>query len=489
MDDYKHALQYYAASRLDGSQRHVSFVVSGADVSGEGELKMMDIMIEQALSMPKADTHVLVGNDADLIVMDMGSLRPNVYVMSSAASQEYSFFSTSQMGTLLKQRFGSKACWLDFVLLSILAGNDYIPKLSGVGLPTVWNAYEALRGSLSCEEGPGAGALLTSNGQFHWPSLVVLLEALAKDENPAQGNETADKPRVMEPKSAHRVEQYLSGILWNVDMYVNGQCCNQVYTYPHSAAPSPSQILRWCLVQKEASGTQQWPLVKVPHSDGKPMSLRACLFAVLPRAAKALLPKPLQDLTESPKLTSLFEGTEDCEKCNPLRSRWQSCISQVRTIRDKIKEAEAEAMQPVLQNPNNQQPDLSELQEQLLKSRFACRVANSNYFGHRVTAHTIKPVPWDDLIEAVDAIPDTQFSDIELQNMASSEDSWGMIIRHETCKTPLPRVWRNIAWSDFHPLPKQPSLSMKQLRSQGLVCAVAPPIPRRRRQWCNFSNF
>ena len=160
MRHIRDALHYYAASRLDGllKDKDTVVMVSGSDAWGEGELKMVDIMIEQALNgalngfiSGRQDSHVMVGNDADLIVMSVASLVDNVYVMtdsekanrSKKSTGRYRFFSTNELLSSLQTHQGSTA-HLDFAALAIFTGNDYLPKLRGVSLPRMWAVYKQL---------------------------------------------------------------------------------------------------------------------------------------------------------------------------------------------------------------------------------------------------------------------------------------------------------------------------------------------------------
>ena len=54
MRKIRDSLEYYAASRLESKLSSTSMLISGSEVYGEGELKMLDVMIAQATGEMKA---------------------------------------------------------------------------------------------------------------------------------------------------------------------------------------------------------------------------------------------------------------------------------------------------------------------------------------------------------------------------------------------------------------------------------------------------
>lgn len=62
---------------------------------------------------------------------------------------------------------------MDFVFLTLLLGNDYLPKLRGASLPRLWSFYKGLR------RGPFASTpLLDASGQLSAVFLTALLKPL-----------------------------------------------------------------------------------------------------------------------------------------------------------------------------------------------------------------------------------------------------------------------------------------------------------------------
>ena len=74
--EIKHRYFFPLQSRLHATLTSHHSACIAADVAGEGEIKLLSYLYAQ----PPEDTFLLVGSDADLVVMALSSLRP--YVMA-----------------------------------------------------------------------------------------------------------------------------------------------------------------------------------------------------------------------------------------------------------------------------------------------------------------------------------------------------------------------------------------------------------------------
>jgi len=94
----------------------------------------------------------------------------------------------------------------------------------------------------------------------------------------------------------------------------SGQCPHQSFEYSSKTTPTPGQIVEW-IHERQAEGSLD---MIAPRSQNRPLTPGESLVALMPKAAKDLLPRPLQDLSTHPELLSLYHG-EECTTCPTLR--------------------------------------------------------------------------------------------------------------------------------------------------------------------------
>ncbi|KAK4534401.1 hypothetical protein CDCA_CDCA01G0426 [Cyanidium caldarium] len=225
MCDLSHALQYYAATKVDSDPlwKDLTVIVSGAEVPGEGEHKIMEyirLQKERGL-MPPNTRHCLYGLDADLIFLSLMTHEPHFLLlrekvdfqapfrrkrkepvrptdMDRDAAGEFELFGISVLRDYLAMEFSELRDKLapgvydleriidDLVLLAFLVGNDFIPHS-----PTLEIREGALSSMLLLYKKllPRFGGYLThANGSLDnprlidWKRLEILMSMLGKLE-------------------------------------------------------------------------------------------------------------------------------------------------------------------------------------------------------------------------------------------------------------------------------------------------------------------
>jgi len=94
----KEALCFYACARLQRNRRYsnIEFYISGGDVPGEGEVKIMERIYFLASQDNRASqaSYMIFGSDADIVVMGIASQLQNIFVLTSGSkSRTYYCFS------------------------------------------------------------------------------------------------------------------------------------------------------------------------------------------------------------------------------------------------------------------------------------------------------------------------------------------------------------------------------------------------------------
>jgi len=170
------ALAYFICQRLSSRKyEHVKFYMSGANVAGEGELKIMKYIKSMPERMQQRDVFALVGSDADLVLLAIASRVPHISILNAISAtsgpliaripkQEKadtlnSSSSSAHRGSrgevfveiginkliqefsVLVPNSNSLNTGTDFVALSIMSGNDYLPKVPQFFIHQYWDHY------------------------------------------------------------------------------------------------------------------------------------------------------------------------------------------------------------------------------------------------------------------------------------------------------------------------------------------------------------
>ena len=396
----RRALEYYATSRLCGvagvwSGRRPCVYVSGADVAGEGEVKLLQHLRHLASSgQAERQSALLVGPDADLLLLALAA-RPDhatapVDVLTTDSEGRRKLFRVTQLcahfGRQLRPKqshgqggperrlaedveaytkkqfseyFGGTAEWeraapalppsggagdggggdglasLDFVVVVMLQGNDYLPKLRGAQLQRMWAKLAALgRGAYLGQHllapQPNGGILLnlpmflTLVTGASVASHVSELQTVAGDVAAGEGEEEeSGEEEVVDGAELEELEElevassgtrgrcdvnaYVRTLLWCAHAYVaGGQQLDYAISYRHPAAPTAAQL------EAHFAGIHAWPSYEPPPPDarGTPLRPDAFAMALLPAAAQPYVPAPLQPLmAEGHALSDLFHAS------------------------------------------------------------------------------------------------------------------------------------------------------------------------------------
>jgi hypothetical protein len=150
------ALIYWAWQRL---QRHsksplvngVKIYISPSTVAGEGEVKLLEWILQK---QPRGGSLAILGGDSDLVLEGLiipPQLTHNVFVLLPDGNKQYLSVSLWETTRALAQYLPHLSSQdllhvrTDLVLLLILNGNDYFPKLRGCnGFNKVFHPYLAL---------------------------------------------------------------------------------------------------------------------------------------------------------------------------------------------------------------------------------------------------------------------------------------------------------------------------------------------------------
>ena len=203
-------LKYFISKKIteDADWQNVEVVLSGHEVPGEGEHKIMEY-IRQAKAQPGYDAnvrHCLYGLDADLIMLGLLSHDPhfcllreevtfgrqnqkkskelehqNFYLMHLCVVREYLELEFQQLKHpgALSFAFDMERVIDDFILMAFFVGNDFLPHLPHLhinegALSLMFDTYKTIL--------PKVTGYVNEKGRINLDRLQVLLDELSKVE-------------------------------------------------------------------------------------------------------------------------------------------------------------------------------------------------------------------------------------------------------------------------------------------------------------------
>ena len=214
-------LKYFINKKIseDMDWQGVEIVLSGHEVPGEGEHKIMEY-IRLAKAQPEYDAnirHCLYGLDADLIMLGLLSHDPhfcllreevtfgratqkkskelehqNFYLMHLCIVREYLELEFQELKepSALEFSFDMERVIDDFILMAFFVGNDFLPNLPNLhinegALALMFKVYKSVL--------PRAGGYINERGIINMSRLALLLEELSHVEYRFFESESADE--------------------------------------------------------------------------------------------------------------------------------------------------------------------------------------------------------------------------------------------------------------------------------------------------------
>jgi 5'-3' exonuclease len=277
-------------------QIKINILMSGPD---EAELKIIRSLIKQSTN--KTDTHVIVSNDADIVVMAcaLHNIR-NVYIMIKNPTIQ--FISIDKLVDGIQSKNNIKGISLfpgiDISMVSLFMGNDYLPKLNFIDFNKMYSSYFD-----TCKI--FKQGLIADNYSFNKKFLLELFRTICVN---------LDQKWINRFKFTNfnkdLYKNYLEGLLWCIKSYATGLCEKYDYMYNYKESPHPLGILYYLeLVNNE---------ITYPVPASMPIPEKVYGILVIPKKAKYLIDSKYYNIIDT-KLNFLFEE-EECKDCHEYHS-------------------------------------------------------------------------------------------------------------------------------------------------------------------------
>jgi 5'-3' exonuclease len=326
LDNLSKYIDWWIKQKVSSEWSHLEVVFSGEKVPGEGEHKLITYLRKYSR---QSETYCVYGVDADLIMLSLGTMLPNFFLIreNMHANNEYFVVDVGQSRHQLVSKmsweanmdqFDEVSCIYDFIFLCFATGNDFLPHVPSIeiidgGIETMISAYRAVGAECGHLTEKRAGTIF-----FRLGSLKKFFEYIASKENEimewklnkkhsyfpdtllescsnihaSSGQAVLDFDRYhaewSREKFGDRVEKvctdYLDGLHWVINYYIMG-VPTWTWLFEHHYAPFARSIL------KVIDGYSFKPFSKTqPH----PPFMQ--LMSVLPPKSRALLPPVLGDV-------------------------------------------------------------------------------------------------------------------------------------------------------------------------------------------------
>jgi 5'-3' exonuclease len=333
--------------------QHLTVCFSNEKVPGEGEHKIMSFVRRYSSA---DETWCIYGLDADLILLGMLLPVKNVYIFRELEYNVFHFLNIhmfqKELSTLLRWDTGKPFCQRtavhDFVLLSFLVGNDFLPTIPSLAildgaLDIIMQAYR--------ETGQKHGHIIRQRHNeyvFHLPALSTLLSKIAQREKGLleakyNANDIFHRdPLVLQHLSrghdgtyrldfdAYRqtyydkkcpghmsdiASLYIHGMHWVLNYYMKGMT-DWTWFYPHLYAPFLGDIVRHLDVYDPQ---QHAPRRSVP------VDPLLQLFMILPHTSRVLLPACFHRFYEDKDLEKYFSMDFEIDVAGK-RKDWEGIV-------------------------------------------------------------------------------------------------------------------------------------------------------------------
>jgi hypothetical protein len=306
----------------------VEFVIMIEGVN-EGEMKIR-YQLEYISCKNKEDTHIVFSTDSDMILLLTScTYLDKIY----QAMKKDSILSIGELHKKHCEKYGKTSTSKnDFIFLSLLMGNDYLPKLQYLTLENLWDAYKFYspyyqKGLVQYDT---KEKIVKTNNIFMY-DIINYASKKVKNNFANQCDENDFN------KSFYK--EYIQGLFWCFGMYVTGMCTDYKFLYNSTEKPHYLGLMFAFIVSENTYKITKSPPI---HND---------LYGILliPEKANILLTKEQRMIADKLVIEHpIIYEEERCELCNEYYKTIMNDKKQHRslpvngenrgTLQDKIKD-------------------------------------------------------------------------------------------------------------------------------------------------------
>lgn len=250
----------------------IKFETSFSNIDGEGEIKINKKIKEKEGIY---NTVLVIGNDADIIVLSKARKIPNIYVYNNSTKVE-----------LIDVKKIIAVNNNDFVFISLMLGNDYLPKLCYTTYNTLWQAcdtYHFLHKAIINYDFMQKKKYIRKKDCRTLFTFFCILNSLVKP--------TYAKFNINKYDKKH-AKNYIDGLLWSLHLYLDATITKYDYVYNYSNSPTVANIMHYLITNIKKK-------YLVPISDVLPIDHKHYTIFTIPLSHINLIPKECHDIVNT----------------------------------------------------------------------------------------------------------------------------------------------------------------------------------------------
>lgn len=329
--------------------RKVECKVSSSKEPDEGEVKIFKEIKKIAEKNPY-DNYLVIGNDADIVVLGLLATSSRNIDILFRNKNEMDIISINKIVNMARIKLeliqypynDQKTIMLrkDIALISILMGNDYLPKIAFTKNNVLWEAY-AKYFELNKKYIYEVNKLNFVNFQKY---LTILNQHI---QQKYKNTECITDDKI--------IENYLTGLVWCIDSYSNGSTIDYEYQYDGDKNPSVYDLITYLNRHDEF---QIKPITK-----GVPIPHEMYPLLVMPKKAKILIPERYHKLMDKEFAEYFYEDPKEIIDLKKELTNLRSTI-----IKRRKEGLDTEELR---NNLKDKETHLKELKEKHLPKKFS----------------------------------------------------------------------------------------------------------------------
>lgn len=285
--------------RFNGNKKFRYNIISSTK-PGEGEVKVMNEIISN--NKDDKSSHLIIGNDSDIIVMCMSTCIDNLYVYSTTTDRILS------INTLHEYHRSP----LDYACISLLLGNDYLPRLMGVSPKTLYKSYNNSCNIIYDEHFNSKELDLVDKGTklINRDVFINLLKSMMVNV-PKQWNRVSHN--ILFSNNDKEIENYIYGLSWCLNMYTHGTCKDYSYECIYTTLDKKFYILQIYLYVKKLTNEEFINIQRIKTYN--PVNTLYYSLFVMPKSCVKLLSEKQIKLSQIHEVQKIIYDQELCDIC------------------------------------------------------------------------------------------------------------------------------------------------------------------------------
>jgi 5'-3' exonuclease len=306
MDTLKQTLKKYLENV---KKKYKVDVITIFNEPNEAEMKIIKQIIK---SSNLNESHAIISNDCDVIVIAASSNIKKIYIINICPKKTIRCFSVDKLMDLHNKKTNCNNT--DFAFVMLLVGNDYIPKLNFISFESLWSSYSKTIINNNKR-------LITNELTINPDSFTIFLRNLITYIPFNQNNKIT-----LEQYDPKIIKHYLEGLVWCLTNYTTGTCDKYDYMYNYRSL-QPLEILYFYEFNKQKEESK----IYYPQPLFEPINKHIYSILILPKKAKFLINEKYHNIMDN-ELSYLYEE-EMCKDCENLHLQLRTLNSELKELR------------------------------------------------------------------------------------------------------------------------------------------------------------